>query len=258
MLNWVENKGLMPVVFIPLLVMDSDHQVVSTGAIDFVCCSGYSEGELYAIKELRPLFLKKTISERGLVFGALVAIGDPELTPFLDEIRPHLTREEIQVAARVHTQFPQHQGIQYWLRWAKELVGDKSKEGELGSSASALALVVSRARVKEVCDSKRHFPMPGNPKPLTVYRKWTLDEYAEVLAKDLYELEEKESPPRVFSEVLRSWGLEPQAPIVEQYIAPARSQVDDKPLRNLSGRRTEGSADADSAKGFFRRLFGNK
>lgn len=220
MVQFVEEKRLLPVVFLPFLVNDNNHQVVAKATIDFVSCSSYVDGELYAFKELRPLFLQGSLADRAVVFGALVAMGDPEIVPFLDELRPHLTIEEVLIASKIHTQFPQHHAIQYWLMWAKELVGKTSGDelANFGSVAAALSLVLRHDTVKQVSNSKRNFPCTSDRETVTVINQWTIKEYANILAKDLYELESLERAPRVFSHVLRQWGLKPRAPLNEQFI----------------------------------------
>jgi hypothetical protein len=63
----------------------------------------------------------------------------------------------------------------------------------------------------------------------------SLDEYAELLAPELYAIEAAETAPRLFSDVLRKWGLKPQADLIEQFINDNGSrQPENKKLRDLS------------------------
>ena len=83
--------------------------------------------------------------------------------------------------------------------------------------------------------------------------EWTIEQYAELLAPDLYRLESMETAPRIFSNVLRNWGPLPQALITEQFIPPASSRKQpDKPLRDLSPR-----SKTKPPRGFLSRLFGS-
>lgn len=254
MVGLVEADKVLPVVFLPFLVLDEDVPVTTKAAIDFVSSSDYLNGELYAFGELRNLFSKSTLANRSAVFGALVAMGDEEVLAFLEDLRPQLSADEVRQAARVHTQFPQHRAIQYWLRWAKELVSSPSNDDQrnFGSCASALVLVLEYDIVGRVSSGKRNFPCHKTPQAITREHEWSIDEYAEILAPDLYAIEAAESAPRLFSDVLRKWGLKPHANLLEQFIpdGPLR-QFPDKTLRDLSP--TPG---ASSGAGLLSRLFG--
>jgi hypothetical protein len=155
----------------------------------------------------------------------------------------------------VHTAFPQHRAIQFWLDWCKELVQSPAHEDQakFGACASALILVLEQAQVNKVSAGKRNFPCQDSVPPITIEREWTIEQYAELLAPDLYRLESMETAPRIFSNVLRNWGLLPQALITEQFIPPANSRKQpDKPLRDLSPR-----SKAKPPRGFLSRLFGS-
>ncbi len=219
-LDAVDNLKVSPVVFIPFLVYDPSQPVASKAVIDFISESPYVDGELYAIKELRPLFKKKTLEKPGMVFGGIVAIGDSELESFLDEIFPTLSVEEVRAAARVHTSFLKHETIQYWLRKATSLAlrEDEESQGKFGSCASALILCLDHDQTKTVVDAKRDFPCSGKESPVNILKSWSIEEYADLLAADFYKIEAEEQAPRLFSAVLRAWGLKPRAPIIEQFI----------------------------------------
>lgn len=256
MVGLVEAGKVLPVVFLPFLVLDEDVPITTKAAIDFVSSSDYVNGELYAFGELRNLFSRSTLANRAAVFGALVAMGDEEVLAFLEELRPQLNADEVREAARVHTQFPQHRAIQYWLRWAKDLVSSPNDDDQrnFGSCASALILVLEHDIVGRVSAGKRNFPCHKAPQAITREREWSIDEYAEFLAPDLYAIEAAESAPRLFSDVLRKWGLKPQAGLLEQFIPDGRMrQFPDKSLRDLSP-----TSGPPSEGGFLSRLFGRK
>ena len=192
-------------------------------------------GELYAFGELRNLFTRSTLANRAAVFGALVAMGDQEVLKFLEELRPLMSTEEVRQAARVHTQFPQHHAIQFWLRWAKQLVNSSDDDDQriFGSCASALILVLEHDIVGRVSAGKRNFPCQKSPIAITIEQEWSVDEYAEMLAPELYAIEAAEAAPRLFSDVLRKWGLKPRAPVMDQFIPePGRNSETFRSLRD--------------------------
>ena len=237
MVQLVDSGKLLPVVFLPFLVLDDTVPITTKAAIDFVSSSDYVNGELYAFGELRNLFTRSTLANRAAVFGALVAMGDQEVLKFLEELRPMMSTEEVRQAARVHTQFPQHHAIQFWLQWAKQLVNSSNDDDQriFGSCASALILVLEHNIVGRVSAGKRNFPCQKSPSAITIEQEWSLDEYAEMLAPELYAVEAAEAAPRLFSDVLRKWGLKPQADLIEQFINDNGSrQPENKKLRDLS------------------------
>ena len=107
-LDLVQKEELSAVAFLPFLVQDPDQGLVAKTTIDFVGASPYFGNELYALGELRPLIKNRILANRAAAFGALVSMGDTELLPLIAELRPELSWEEIQCAARVHTSFLQH------------------------------------------------------------------------------------------------------------------------------------------------------
>ena len=236
----LEERRIPPVVFLPFLVHDPDASVASMAAIDFVSESPYVDGELYAVRELRTLFKSESLANRGAVFGGIVAIGDAELEPFLEEVRGLLSPDEIVQATRPHSHFLKHFTIQLCLRYCEELVDqkDEASQRNFGSWASALALCLQYDQTKIVRDAKRNFPCAGSAQPITILKTWPLREYAELIAPRLYALEAAEKAPRLFSDVLRAWGLEPSAPLAEQCI----------PDRDPSGRPTVPLRDFSASK----------
>ena len=257
MVQLVDSGKLLPVVFLPFLVLDDAIPVTTKAAIDFVSSSDYMNGELYAFGELRNLFTRSTLANRAAVFGALVAMGDQEVLKFLEELRPVMTTDEVCQAARVHTQFPQHHAIQFWLEWAKHLVNSANDDDQrtFGSCASALILVLEHDVVGRVCAGKRNFPCHKSPHAITIENEWSLDEYAELLAPELYAIEAAEEAPRLFSDVLRKWGLKPRAPIMDQFLPePGRDSEAFRPLRDPE----EKLHLENRKKSFIKKIFGKR
>jgi hypothetical protein len=255
MVELVDSGKLLPVVFLPFLVLDNSVPITTKAAIDFVSSSDYVNGELYAFGELRNLFIRSTLANRAAVFGALVAMGDQEVLKFLEELRPTMGTEEVRQAARVHTQFPQHHAIQFWLQWAKQLVNSSNDDDQrtFGSCASALILVLEHDIVGRVSAGKRNFPCQKSPSAITIEQEWSLDEYAEMLAPELYAIEASEAAPRLFSDVLRKWGLKPRAPVMDQFLPePGRESETFRSLRD-----PEANLDhKNRKKSFIEKIFG--
>jgi len=218
--SYVDQGKSLPVVFLPFLIEDSAHYVVSKAVIDFVSMSDYYSDELYAFTELRTLFQQNTLANRGVAFGALVAMGDEQSINFAKELKPLLTLEEVRSASKVHTQFLHHLTLQFWIEWTKVLVESRTFEDEskFGCCASAIILALQYDRMGKVIHGKRNYPCQINDEPIIKIEEWPIEKYAEKIANELYELEALEAAPKLFSDVLRSWGLMPHAKLMDQYI----------------------------------------
>lgn len=253
MISLVEHDKVLTVVFLPFLVEDPSPQVVSKAVIDFVSMSDYVDGELYAFTELRHFFKQGNLANPGAVLGGLVATGDRQSIKLAIELRGELNPEEIRIAANVTTPFPQHRMIQFWLQWAKELVTSQVAEDQknFGSAASALVLAINPASRQQVTEGDRNYPCHKSEPPVIHTRTWTREEYAEEIAEDLYWVESQEGAPRLFSVVLRHWGLMPQAPVDEQFMDERPSE--NKPLKDLGPKPP-----VKDGEGFLSRLFGTK
>jgi len=254
MVSLVEDDKVHPVVFLPFLVEDPSQQVASKAVIDFVSMSDYVNGELYAFTELRHLFQNKSLANRGAVLGGLVAMGDSQSIKFATDLRRQLDTEEVRVAARVHTPFPQQEAIQFWLQWAKQLVTSRTDEDQrnFGSAASALILVLDQATVDQISKGDRNYPCHKSDQPIVRLRSWAREEYAKEIAADLYWVESEEEAPSLFSDVLRTWGLMPHAPVDKQFISEKPSAVN-KQLQDLGP-----APPAKDGEDFLSRLFGGK
>lgn len=253
MVSLVEKNKVQPVVFLPFLVEDPSQQVASKAVIDFVSMSDYVNGELYAFTELRHLFQNKSLANRGAILGGLVAMGDSQSIQFATVLRGQVDSEEVRVAAKVHTPFPQSKAIQFWLQWAKELVLSRKDEDQrnFGSAASALIIALNQTAVKQISEGDRNYPCHKSDEPILNMRTWALEDYAKEIAADLYWVEAQEDAPSLFSDVLRTWGLMPQAPVDKQFIG-------DKPSENKRLQDLGPASSVKDGKGFLSRLFGGK
>jgi hypothetical protein len=254
MVSLVENDKVHPMVFLPFLVEDPSQQVASKAVIDFVSMSDYVNGELYAFTELRHLFQNKSLANRGAVLGGLVAMGDSQSIQFATGLRGQVDSEEVRVAAKVHTPFPQGKAIQFWLQWAKELVLSRKDEDQrnFGSAASALIIALNQTAAKQISEGDRNYPCHKSYEPILNMRTWNLEDYAKEIAADLYWVEAQEDAPSLFSDVLRTWGLMPHAPVDKQFISEKPSAVN-KRLQDLGP-----APPAKDGKDFLSRLFGGK
>ena len=253
MVSLVKDYGAHPAVFMPFLVIDPSMQVASKAVIDFVSMSDLVNGEPYAFAQLRHLFENRSLANRGAVFGGLVAMGDSQSVDFATGLRCQLDSEEVRAAAKIHTPLPQHKAIQFWLQWAKELVLSRKDEDQrnFGSAASALIIALNQTAAKQISEGDRNYPCHKSDEPILNMRTWALEDYAKEIAADLYWVEAQEDAPSLFSDVLRTWGLMPQAPVDKQFIS-------DKPSENKRLQDLGPASSLKDGEGFLSRLFGGR
>ncbi len=210
-----------PLLLVPGLMGDPDDGIVSSAAIDITMLGeadydGWPEG----FKLIEALYAKRYIRNPGAALGGLICLGDRRFNDVLDRWKPLLTPTAVRVAARCGTGCAYDGSVQFWLGWAEEIVasGRPTDESVFGSTASALALIAKRNRSGFVLDVLRHYPAQHAPRPVEELNRWTASSYASGIADRLYRLEAAEAAPKVFSFVLRAWGLPPRAMLSDQYV----------------------------------------
>lgn len=216
-----EENRLNPCTMLPLLVCDSNPTVVATACIDYVSLSKADESGLPRVfAELDTLFQKRTFENPGGVLGGLVELGDIRFNAQIIRWAKRLTEGDIEVAIQCRTGFVKHGAVMFWLQWAEELIRENNsdKRGLLGLAAAAISNMARRNTDGVVRDAERVLPAYSASNGVVEKRRWTKEDYAQFIADRLYSCEQEEQPPKVFSSVLRAWGLQPRAPISEQYV----------------------------------------
>jgi hypothetical protein len=207
-------------LYLPVLVCDPDEGVASRAVIDMVAVSEpRQDGLPDAMTELEPLFRGKGLANPGAVFGGLATLGDALFRSTLEGLKGLLTKEDVRSAARIRTGFTANAQVEFWLTWAEELVNDRSPtaEANFGSVASALAWQARDNKSREVVEVERRYPSYKHQSPIVVIDRWPIGDYALKIAPRLYALEAAETEPRLFSTVLRVWGLIPRYPEDPQF-----------------------------------------
>lgn len=213
-----------PVVYLPILSLETETRIAAAAAVEFVCCTGWSKGEHEGMRVLEEHLRAGRIRNPGAVFGGLVIMGEAALHADLLRWKECLTAEQVDEAAQVSSSPQHHPSLSFWLDWAEELIESPSSYQQRIFGSCALAMVAGldepTGRVEEIV---RSFPSHGRESALRRTRFWTQEEYAGFLAPRLYRLEAEERPPKLFSAVLRRWGLEPKAKLKDQ-VVPVREE----------------------------------
>jgi hypothetical protein len=121
--------------------------------------------------------------------------------------------------AVTRTDFPHFENFEWWLDWMEQRPGHDN-DFIYGQAASALSLMLMRSRVPYFSSGLR---------PLAAGRTWNIPstdspkiysakDIGELYSDRLYALERKEPAPKIMSQVLRFYGLEPRALAHEQFV----------------------------------------
>ena len=222
-----EKYGLAACALLPPLVCDDDPWVVSTAMIDYIAlCRPDPEGLPFEFQELDALFRSCTFDCPGGALGGLITCGDRRFHPKIHEWKQYLNKDQIRAATNCQTPFSTHGEISFWLDWADSLVGQREYESEpiLGLVASAVGNLGAHNPNIPIQDVERRFHAHDVEKTVVELRSWSHAEYAVEIADRLYHLEATELAPKVFSAVLRAWGLEPRADLMDQFIPEDRGR----------------------------------
>jgi len=202
-------------------VCDDDPWVVSTAMLDYIALShAEPDGLPFEFSELDNLFRKGTFASPGGALGGIISSGDRRFHSKLHEWKHYLSNDDVRAATNCRTPFITHGEIVFWLDWAEELVDqrDPLSESILGLAASAVGLLGKNNPYDVIKDVERRFPAYGVEDTVVEIQSWDRANYANEIADRLYLLEAGEAPPKVFSAVLRAWGLQPRADLIDQFI----------------------------------------
>jgi len=216
-----EKFNLAACTLLPPLVCDDDPWVVSTAMLDYIALShAEPDGLPWEFSELDNLFRKGTFASPGGALGGIITSGDRRFHSKLHEWKHYLSKDDIRAATNCRTPFITHGEIVFWLNWAEELVDNRHPQAEsiLGLVASAVGLLGKHNPHDLVQDVERRFPAYGVKDTVVVIQSWDRAAYAKEIADRLYRLEAAEAAPKVFSAVLRAWGLQPRADLIDQFI----------------------------------------
>lgn len=210
----IEQGNFNAKACLAFLMHDDDEGIVSTATLDLLA---YSEADSVGLPSgLRSIdgILEHGFARcAGAVFGGAISFGDARLATALTSAFRYLSPTDIQVAARMQTGLVTHFSIEFWIAVALANVDrdDAAALSVVGSSASALVRARRSTRDPIVFDIKRAYPAQSAQERTILLRHWSLGEYAEYMAEVLYEIEERERRPKLFSSVLTEWALEPRS-----------------------------------------------
>lgn len=167
---------------------------------------------------LKRMVVERKVMNRGAAFGAAVGLGDASLRPQIREMLSDLSAEEIEIAALSESGQALVGTIDFWISLAEDTIQRMGWEAKSFLIPIGIALEVIRGKALSptVVDIARPYPFPADA-AVHITRQWGIDEYAASIGPRLYAIEGAETAPRVFSSVLKTWGLEPASPANEHF-----------------------------------------
>lgn len=217
-------------VYMPFLFVETHPSLVAEAVIDY--CMTYlpdPADPLGACKDVCRWIDQDVTGNRGAAFGGLLCLGDDRVMELLATLKWTLTTEEIHVASRSGTGMPTMAGVEFWLSWTEELVTNGLGDSALmGAVATGLASVERDRRVGEYLSIRRNFGYlatgariyDGAHSPsMDVLQRFTPTDIISRYAPRMYALKAKEGEPKVMSDVLTAFGLEPHAPVEQRSVS---------------------------------------
>ncbi len=208
------NNSVSVGALFPFICQDPDRGVASTAALEYVSLGPLIDNDpMSRPKELIELIKAREPQNRGAVFGALLALGDPRLCRLLWPIKDQLSYEEANEAAQCTSGFLGAATIDFVLDWMEGLEGT-GEDALFGSLVSHLILQRRHMIKPFVATGERPFPVTSaTPEEAHAMAKWIpFEDYLDRVAPRLIALATEEPEPRCLPEVLRAWGI--AAPIL--------------------------------------------
>jgi hypothetical protein len=221
----IENNGTSISALLPLLFLETDLSIVSTSVVDFAMCPKALEDDPIGWpRRLVSDFETAGPTNKGAVLGGLVTLGDKRINELLREVKWLASDDEVGVAVKCVSGMPSVAAVEFWLEWAEELVDAGLDNSRLfGQVACGLPFLFKNMQVDVFSDVSRNFGYlhqdGGNKDSMVVHGQYSKAEIAERYADRLYALEAAEPPPKLTSDVIREFGMEPKAPSDDQFSA---------------------------------------
>jgi hypothetical protein len=202
---------------LPFIFLETDSSVISTAALDFSMIGAPPDDDpLDWPRKLISYLQAGTPSNLGAVLGALVTLGDRRVNELLRETKWLLSDSEIGAAAECVSGMPSVAAVEFWLEWLEELMDAGLDDTKVfGQVAAGLLLLAARMKVDTFGDITRNFGYLHNEgdegKSMVIHGRYSKEEVGRRYADRFYALEETETVPKLLSDVIREYGLEPKA-----------------------------------------------
>ncbi len=192
---------------LPFILADPARQVIHTAALEATLLVPMADGDpLTGPRTL--LAFADTFSAghaRAGILGGLLLLGDRRILPLIREERWRLAPAGRSMLMEAWSGYALAAQIDFLVDWLED-----APEYDFGGIVAALAAIPERASHSAVIDVERRFPRrcgDDDGPPLIITARWSIEEYAAILAPRLLDLHRRETPPRTLQLALDAWGI---------------------------------------------------
>lgn len=213
--KWISAQmgGWTAGAFTPFMLLDDDIGIVSTATIDY-CSLGslFDEGDpLGRPRDAMAMVLRQLGRNPAAILGGLLCLGDPRVCALVAPLSRQMDEHQARTFTRCSTGLTYKCVVDFYLQWLDELADrrDPLSEANFGNAAAGLTRVADHPN-PFVIDGLRPFPVPPPGEPWDVTRI-AREPFVDSIAERLFDLEARESTPKVMPHALRAFGLVPRS-----------------------------------------------
>jgi hypothetical protein len=202
-------------VFTPFMLLDTDVGIVSTATIDYVSLGTLIKDDpMSRPKDVVTMILQGVPRNPAAVLGGLITIGDPRVCALVAPLRETLDANQTAIVTWTFSGLTTRSQVEFYLDWLEELVDREDYDGLdlFGHVTAGLHRLADKRLRPGIIDGLRPFPVPGagNETDWSSMTEIDAAEFANSIAGRLYDLEQRESAPKVMPHAIRAFGLIPR------------------------------------------------
>jgi len=200
---------------LPFLMADVSPAMIASAAIDFAHAHPLKDGDLLTGPKLLIEYYRSGLSRDPVaLLAGLVQLGDRRVFRLLEPLRDGLDDEDIRKIARLCSGYAHVSAVDFYLDWL-ERTDDERHPTRFAYLCLAIDLIRERAvavpgrEEPEVNDVERIFPgpPPGKGPGVRYLARYSLKQFAGMIAPRLKALADKEHGEKLVPRVMGTWGL---------------------------------------------------
>ena len=203
----------------PFMLLDTDMSIVSTATLDYASIGSIVENEpMSRVIDTIDLIKKEIASNPGAMIGGLLCLGDPRVCELLFPLRKNLDIDTTKTISHCYSGMTARCVVEFYLNWIEEFIDkrDDFSEGMIGNIIAGLYRLSDARKAPFIVDGYRPFPVPkGENVTWPDIKRIEIDVFVKSISQRLYDLERRESSPKLMPHVIRSFGLVPKTAAAE-------------------------------------------
>jgi hypothetical protein len=201
--------------FTPFMLLDDNIGIVSTATIDYVSLGTLLDNDpMSRAKDVLTMVTQGVPHNPAAVVGGLLAIGDPRVCALVVPLRGSFGVDQTRIITQTFSGITTKSLVEFYLDWLEGLVERDDHLGLdlFGHVAAGLHRLADKRLQPWITDGLRPFPVSGPEAEVAWSSMTKIDptEFADSIANRLYDLERRESAPKVMPHVVRAFGLIPR------------------------------------------------